>query len=237
MAEIKQYVDLNLNQNQLVASVLENRTTDPASPRPGQWYFNSASNRFMGWNGTIWVDLSQVLNSAITLKGEIANAASNPAYPTGPSVGDIYFITTQAGTVGGQLVDIGDQLFYSTSGWYLLQANLQAATTTIAGYLALATPAEAVAGLVANKAITPLTLGQTLTSGSYVRRVVGTVNLTAYTGSIVTHGFSLTDPEALHIQTSFNGERINLAVSSSSANAVTITSNQNLNNVKVIFEI
>jgi len=61
---------------------------------------------------------------ALVLQWEISNANTNPWFPSTPVVGDTYIITTNPWTVWWLDVEIGDQLIYSTSWWFVLQANL-----------------------------------------------------------------------------------------------------------------
>jgi len=65
---------------------------------------------------------------AQVLVGEISNANTNPGFPASPNIGDTWIITTNPGTVGGVEVEVGDQLIYSTSGWFVLQTNITEAT-------------------------------------------------------------------------------------------------------------
>lgn len=50
--------DLNLNKNELQNATIQNLASAPASPVAGQVYFNTATNKYMGYNGSAWVDLS-----------------------------------------------------------------------------------------------------------------------------------------------------------------------------------
>lgn len=235
MASQAFYTDVNLNGNSLQSARFENLANAPTSPLPGQQYYNTATNKFMGWNGTIWVDLSQVVSSATAVKGEIANANTSPAFPASPASGDTYFITTAAGTVGGLVVEIGDMLMYGVNGWFVLQANLQAATAAIAGYIMLASQAEVNALSNGTKAITPNTLGVFLANFLYSRKVVQSfANVAANTATAVTHSLGLLGSSHVHVQCYMGGQQIGLAVAVTSVNALTITSNQALTNVDVV---
>lgn len=235
MASIKQYVDLDLQKNQLVQARIENRASAPTSPLAGQLYYNTSDNNYYGWNGTVWLNLSQILTSAVQIAGEITNANTNPAYPSSPTVGDIWFITTNAGTVGGQAVEINDQLIYSTSGWFVMQRNLQYATTAIAGFVELADQSETNAGSDTTKAVTPSTLAGFLANYLYARKVVTTIaTLTANTPTTVTHGLGLLASVDLLVQCWQGGEKAQLAIVPTSVNAFTVESNITLSSVKVI---
>lgn len=45
-------VDLNLNQNELQNGVIQNLATAPTSPKKGQVYFDTTTNKFRVYNGT-----------------------------------------------------------------------------------------------------------------------------------------------------------------------------------------
>lgn len=231
------YTDVDFNQNQLLQARFQNSATAPTGPQEGQIYYNSGTKQYLGWNGTAWVDLSQVVSASTVMRGEIANAASNPAYPTAPSVGDTYFITTQAGKVGADAVEIGDQLVYSNSGWFVLQRNLQAATTAIAGFARFATQAETNAGTDPALAISPATLATFLVGFLYARkfRIVIT-SLAANTPTTITHGLALANIEDFHVQFYQGGTPIELSYTPTTVNAFTVTSNQTLGNVTVVVQ-
>jgi len=52
-------VDLNLNQNELQNSVMQNLASNPASGVAGQMYFNTAVNKLRVYDGTDWVNLER----------------------------------------------------------------------------------------------------------------------------------------------------------------------------------
>lgn len=54
----KVLTDLNLSQNELQNATIQNLASAPSSPVAGQVYFNTATNKYMGYNGSAWVDLS-----------------------------------------------------------------------------------------------------------------------------------------------------------------------------------
>lgn len=208
-----------------------NSSVAPVSPYEGQTYFDTSTKRFMGWNGTAWIDLSQVMSSAATIRGEINNANTNPAFPSSPATGDYWFITTNAGTVGGIEVEVGDQLVRGSSNWFVLQANTMTASETRAGVIELATQAETNAGSDATRGITPATLAGYLANYFYARRVTQSIpSLVANTPTILTHGLNLAAPVVKCWQ---GGEEIDLYVTSPSTNSISVTSNTTLSNVSV----
>lgn len=231
MAVLNQFVDLNLNKNQILNPVLHTSATDVATPVEGQVYYNSANKKAFLWNGTLWIDLSQVVAGAITLKGTIANASTNPVFPAAPAAGDTYFVTTTAGTIGGIAVDIGDQLVYSGTAWFVFQTNVVAATETIPGYIAIATQVEVTTGTNDTKAVTPLKLK---TAGYTRKFAVDIASLVANTGAVVSHNFALTNMADFVAEAYQGGDKVILSITPTSVNSVTVTSNIALTAVRVV---
>jgi len=59
----KEYrTSINLNQNEIVQGAFEKLSSAPSTPISGQFYYNTTSNKFFGYNGTDWVDLSVFLS-------------------------------------------------------------------------------------------------------------------------------------------------------------------------------
>lgn len=110
-----------------------------------------------------------IVSTGMEFKGGI-DASTNPNYPAAV-VGDVYRITV-AGLIGGGSgtpVTVGDTLICNTAGaagtqaavganWTIVQANVDAATTSTQGLVTLATEAEAEAKSVTTKAVTPSAL-------------------------------------------------------------------------------
>ncbi len=237
MASKKFYFDFDFMRNQLLAARLENRPTAPTGPGEGQVFYHTVDKAFYGWNGAGWINISQVVAAATVMRGEISTASSNPAFPTSPTVGDTYFITSAGGTVGGLAVEVGDQLVRSTSGWFIVQANLQPATQALAGFMRFATQSEAQAGADLTTAVSPGTLATLLANNLYARKyrtLVG--SLAANTATTITHGLALLNPEDCTVALKQGGQDIDMLVSYTSVNALTITSNQALGNVTVVVQ-
>lgn len=212
-----------------------NHTTAPAAPNKGQVYFNTTDNKFYGYNGTTWIDISQIVNNAIVLKGDLTNANTNPAFPASPATGDSYFVTTNAGTIGGLTVEIGDQLIFGNSGWFVLQANIITASVTAAGVSRLATQAEMNAGL-AGVAATPDKIVTYVGSLAFAKKAVVVVGtLAANTPAIVTHNFGLASFSDMSVDVYSNATKINIDLAFTSANTVTITSLASYSMVRVVF--
>jgi hypothetical protein len=235
MATKQVYANIHMHGNQLIAARYENTAIFPTGPLPGQTFFNTADKKFYGWDGGAWVDLSQVVNSAITVRDEIMNAAANPSFPASPVTGDSYFITTQAGTVGGLSVEIGDQLIYGKSGWFVLQRNLQAATQAIAGFARFATQQEAITATDATTAISPAVLAGFLINFLYARKFrILIASLAANTPTTITHGLNVVNPSDVVTAAYQDGGEIVVDIKPTTANALTIESNQVLGNVTLV---
>lgn len=237
------YVDLDLNlTSSLLNALIQKVTTAQRSTLAGTLtttqnivVFDTDLSKFFGWNGTSWVDLSQIVSNPMTIKGEI-DASTNPAYPSSPSIGDVWVITV-AGTVGGQTVQVGDQLVYSSSGWFILQANLVAATTAIAGYVRLATQGEVDGESNSTAAVTPDKLGVYLNTNKPRPRIyrATVASVPANTPTTVTHSLALgnKDDYIISVKDSSSNELLvsNLSVD---VNSLTIESNVALTNARVV---
>ena len=199
MAEIRIGVDQNFENNQIKNVVAHQVTTGQRTTlggtlgvsQAGLFVYDVTDLNMYVWSGTAWVNATQVVTNPMQIKGEI-DASTNPAYPAAPSVGDVWVITV-AGTVGGVTVQIGDQIVYSTNGWFTLQANLVSASTTTEGFIELATQAEVNTGTDAVRAVTPVTLLTNLDVGNPRAKIYRTAiaTLTANTPLTITHNLNL----------------------------------------------
>jgi hypothetical protein len=73
------------------------------------------------------------------------------------------------------------------SEWIVEQNNLEAASETVAGYVELATVAEAAAGTDTERAVTPAGLANALTTNDYTKKYTWTIWDGAATSIAVTH--------------------------------------------------
>jgi hypothetical protein len=111
------------------------------------------SNKLYYSNGTTWVELGAT-TGAMTFVGGIAFDAAEPG---SPATGDTYVFTTAGSNTweGTNVVEIGDLAIWGGSAWTFVQNNIGAASETVAGYVELATSAEAITGSDAVRAVHP----------------------------------------------------------------------------------
>jgi hypothetical protein len=149
----------------------------------------------------IWTAIQGAVSTAnaFTLKGNL-DCSANPNYPAGDA-GDAYLVSV-AGKIGGASgvnVEVGDLIVCKTDGtltgdqasvgsdWFVIQRNLEAASTTVAGFVRLATSAETQAGTANDIAVTPAGLDAV----GYLRSYTAIIsNSTGGTISVATHGLS-----------------------------------------------
>lgn len=106
------------------------------------------------------------LENAVTngLKTPVAfSAATNPTWPT-QTKGFTYKVTV-AGTTSGVALEIGDTIIYDTTGNtpFVVQSNVDSATTTIKGLIKIATQTDVNSGTGSDAAVVPATLAARLT--------------------------------------------------------------------------
>jgi hypothetical protein len=82
------FVDLDLQQNTLIAPQMDNQATAPSTPVDGQQYFDTATNLMYYWDGTQWVAMgASVTQSVLDWKNSVVARTtqdlSNEAYAAG----------------------------------------------------------------------------------------------------------------------------------------------------------
>lgn len=106
-------VDLNLNQNELQNSVIQNLASDPASGIAGQIYYNTAVNKLKVYNGTQWVNLEKGT-------GTVTSVAVSNASNGGLSVSGSPITTSGTISIGHSNVLANAQ---TTSGIYPIKID------------------------------------------------------------------------------------------------------------------
>lgn len=83
MAEIKHYVDINLDKNQLKQAVIENVSSTPSSGVEGQVCYNTTDNKLKVHDGSTWQDvgLSATSKSVVPLRSTVAFSKTSGYYP------------------------------------------------------------------------------------------------------------------------------------------------------------
>jgi len=116
-----------------------------------------------------WIQ-SNITSGAISITGGVEykgayNATTNvpdlDTAPVGVLQGDMYTVTAAGSAFFTVVLEVGDVLIAESDNptlvtdWTIVQANLVAASTTVAGYVELATTTEVTTGTDATRAITP----------------------------------------------------------------------------------
>lgn len=102
MAVKKYYHDIDLDGNQLISAVIENRASAPSSPVDGQVYFNTTDKKVYYYNSatTSWKTiLIEVAGSSVPTDASQANW--NTAYSWGNHAAAGYQVTSQKGVANG----------------------------------------------------------------------------------------------------------------------------------------
>lgn len=185
--------------------------------------------------------------NAMVIKGGI-DCSSDPNYPAADA-GDTYKVTV-AGRIGGgsgPVVQVNDAIIctvdssasgdHATVGanWFIVQSNLEAASTTVPGYVELADVTETDAHSDASRAVTPAGLVNhlrtnaenqgPLTGGANVTpKAVGTITsgtVTVDVGDCIMQSYTNNGAHALAVDTGGTGSAIVLITNGASAGAIT----------------
>lgn len=245
MAKNDFLVDIDLNGNQLLTSLFELLLADPGTPAEARFWYNSTDKRMKYYNGTSVLtvaDLSDVTGTLKFIGGY--NATTNVPNLTSPAPGTIkagyYYVVTVAGTFFGAQLEIGDSLFAnvdnpsSLANWTIVQANIQYASETVAGYIKLATQALTDAGVDDTTAVTPLKLTTFMTNKKYTKKYTQTpVSIGAVPGTqTITHNLGTQDVQVeVYDTTTF--VRYTVTVVPNTPNTVQISANGATKTVRV----
>ena len=71
----KVLVGLDMNKNEIQNVVMQSLATAPASPKEGQYYYNSADKKAYQWNGSAWKPLG---GAEITVDSALSSTSTNP---------------------------------------------------------------------------------------------------------------------------------------------------------------
>jgi hypothetical protein len=163
LAAKKYFVNLSLNKNQILDLSLENRSSYPDSPSLGQIYFHTVEKKIKIFDGSVWQSISEskAIEAAdyLIYKGSLNHLDNSPL---SPRTGDLYIFSSPGIAInfGNQKVENGDFVIYNGTTWDIIQKNLniENATQEVSGIISLASQIETNEGMIANKAITPVTL-------------------------------------------------------------------------------
>jgi hypothetical protein len=182
MAERRFGADINLLGFKLIAAILDPVSSDPTglgAGQAGRVWFNSTSNKFMYWNGTAAIDVTDRANHTGT---QLANTISNfdtqvrtstlnqMVAPTADLSINTHKLTNVVDGTGAQDAVTKNQLDAAlagvATGQVLKGAVVCAATTNVT----LATPGATIDGITMSNPMTILLAGQTSASenGPYV---------------------------------------------------------------------
>lgn len=248
MAQRNIYTDINLNGQTLVAAKIYPLPTSSRTSLSlgvgdeGIHVFDTTLDELYAWSGSAWIRAVSTVTGAMIFRGGIA---ANASAPGSPANGDTY-VFTSAGTTGVSwspqaTVQVGDQVVWDSANsvWRYIQANIDQATSSTIGLVALGTQAEVNAGTDSNKVVTPSTLAGLVPANSLTARlarrvVINISSLAANTPQTVTHNLELANQNDVVVACWQGNALIDLAVSSSSVNAVSVESNVALSNVRVV---
>jgi hypothetical protein len=177
--------------------------------------------------------VDNLVSSGIRLLGVI-DASTNPNYPSGV-LGDSYHISVDGkiGGVNGEVVKNGDLIIAigTTAGgdeasvgddWIIVERNLDYATAVVAGYVRLATPAEAITGTNTTAVITPEGLAAALAAVNAAGKFESDIGDGVIASFVVNHALNTIAP---HVQVKDNSTLLFVTpdIELTDANNVTIT--------------
>lgn len=135
MSKIQLGVDIDLDDNQLLNTRVENGNLSPASSptKEGRLFFNTATKKLQYDDGTVIQDVANLndVSGLLDFKGGYNAATNTPAINGGAGVlkGD-YYVVTAAGNFLGVDLEVGDSMFANVdaptlaSEWTFIQYNV-----------------------------------------------------------------------------------------------------------------
>jgi hypothetical protein len=185
------------------------------------------------WNGSLFKEASAAVLGAVTYKGAYTNLTTAPATSKD---GDLYVFTGTAGTLAWSGitfnpngdVQVGDQIIRrNATQWDVIQGNVVDASETVKGIIEIGTQVEIDAGLLDDKAVTPVKLKNYVINKGIVRGYgEDAVTFVANTPKVITHGLNLVDAKTCSVEVKNSaGEVEGFDVTGATTNTVTVTSN------------
>ena len=168
----KVLTDLNLSQNELQNATIQNLASAPDSPVAGQVYYNTATNKYMGYNGSAWVDLSN--------QGEVYTFSNGL---TKDSSNNVTLDVATSSTIGGVIV--GSNIDVSSG-----TISVADASTSGKGVIEIATDTEASTGTDTTRAINAKQLATKVTANASITGATHT-KITYDSKGLVTGGADL----------------------------------------------
>ena len=168
----KVLTDLNLSQNELQNAAIQNLASAPASPVTGQVYYNTTTNKYMGYNGTSWVDLSNQ-GEVYTFSNGLTKDANN----------NVTLDVATSSTIGGVIVGTNIDVSSGT-------ISVASASTSGKGVIEIATDTEASTGTDTTRAVTPKQLATKVTANAAITGATHT-KITYDSKGLVTSGADL----------------------------------------------
>lgn len=168
----KVLTDLDLNKNEIQNAAIQNLATAPSSPVKGQIYYNTATNKYMGYNGSAWVDLSN--------QGEVYTFSNGLTKDTSNNV-TLDVATSSA--IGGVIV--GSNISVSNG-----TISVADASTSAKGVIEIATDTEASTGTDTTRAINAKQLATKVTANTAITGATHT-KITYDSKGLVTGGADL----------------------------------------------
>ncbi|MCM8710547.1 hypothetical protein M2651_05840 [Clostridium sp. SYSU_GA19001] len=178
--------NLDLNKNELQNARVQNLSVAPSSPVTGQIYYNTTDNKYYGYNGTSWVDLSLVVTNSLTNGNIKINGTETTVY-THPGSGTNPHGTTKADVGLGNVDNTADVNKNVLSATKLTTSRTIAASGDVTG---TATSFDGSANITI-----PMTLANSgVTAGTYKSVTVDAKGrVTAGTNPTTLSGYGITD--------------------------------------------